>query len=551
MIVFIIPSEKIIEVKNNSILKINFDKPILDRTSENSLPKLEGLGLSNSDDLEFKDILDNIKKAKLDDRISGIYLNISSIKAGFSQIEEIRMKLLDFKENGKFIYSYANSYNQSAYYLSSVSDKIVLNPEGTIDLKGLSIGVMFYKGLMDKLGIDAQIIRHGKFKSAAEPFMSNQMSRPNRVQLERFLNSLSNYMIDGIADTRQGISSNDIHNMINNMDLSSSKKCLDNKIIDEILYEDEFLLQLENLSENDIDFIDYMKVSNPKKFISSNKIAIIYATGSINTGSGSYNSIGSETTVKAIRKASEDKNVKAIVLRINSPGGSALASDIILRELNLAKKNKKIVVSMGDYAASGGYYIACNADRIFANNTTLTGSIGVFGIVPNTKDFLNEKLGVYIETVKTHKHSDIGLGYRKLNDEEVAVMQGSVYEIYEKFITHVSKGRGMTIKEIDAIGQGRVWSGLDALNIGLIDEIGGLDDAILSAAELASVDNYRIITLPKKTDELEELLNGFSMNQKIVLPEFLNISEEDINQLDILNSKEKIQMKLPFVMEIH
>ena len=550
-IFYLIPKEEVVVVKDNSVLKIEFKDPVLDRTSDNPFSDIDLLNSSTEGSVEFKDILDNIEKAKNDDKIKGIYLNFSSANAGFSQIEEIRNKLLDFKESGKFIYSYADSYSQSAYYLASVSDKIALNPEGIIELKGLSAEIMFYKGLMDKLGIDAQIIRHGKFKGAVEPFMYNQMSNENREQIEKLLNSISDYMVDGIATEREGITSEEIHKMINNMYLSSARKCLESGIIDKIAYQDQILSDLEDKSEHEITLTDYMKVKNPKTSVSDNKIAIIYATGEINTGKGSYNTIGSETTVEAIREASEDENVKAIVLRVNSPGGSALASEIIWREINLAKQKKKVVVSMGDYAASGGYYIACNADKIFANNSTLTGSIGVFGIVPNTKNFLNEKLGVYIETVKTHKHSDIANGYRKLSNDELNVIQNSVEDIYETFITHVSEGRGIPVRKVDEIGQGRVWSGTDALSIGLIDEIGGLEDAIASAADLSSLEDYRIITLPKKTDMFEEFIESFSAKQNIVLPDFLGISEKMINQLEFLNSKEKIQARIPFIMEVH
>ena len=550
-IFYLIPKEEVVFVKDNSVLKIEFKDPVLDRTSDNPFSDIDLLNSSTEGSVEFKDILDNIEKAKNDDKIKGIYLNFSSVNAGFSQIEEIRNKLLDFKESGKFIYSYADSYSQSAYYLASVSDKIALNPEGIIELKGLSAEIMFYKGLMDKLGIDAQIIRHGKFKGAVEPFMYNQMSNENREQIEKLLNSISDYMIDGIATEREGVTSEEIHKMINNMYLSSARKCLESGIIDKIAYQDQILSDLEDKSEHEITLTDYMKVKNPKTSVSDNKIAIIYATGEINTGKGSYNTIGSETTVEAIREASEDENVKAIVLRVNSPGGSALASEIIWREINLAKQKKKVVVSMGDYAASGGYYIACNADKIFANNSTLTGSIGVFGIVPNTKNFLNEKLGVYIETVKTHKHSDIANGYRKLSDDELNVIQNSVEDIYETFITHVSEGRGIPVRKVDEIGQGRVWSGTDALSIGLIDEIGGLEDAIASAADLSALEDYRIITLPKKTDMFEEFIESFSAKQNIVLPDFLGISEKMINQLEFLNSKEKIQARIPFIMEVH
>ena len=550
-IYYLIPKEEVVVVKDNSVLKLEFKDLILDRTSDNLFSDIDLLNSTTEGSVEFKDILDNIEKAKNDDKIKGIYLNFSSVNAGFSQIEEIRNKLLEFKESGKFIYAYADSYNQSAYYLASVSDKIALNPEGIIELKGLSAEIMFYKGLMDKLGIEAQIIRHGKFKGAVEPFMYNQMSNENREQIEKLLNSISDYMIDGIATEREGVTSEEIHKMINNMYLSSARKCLESGIIDKIAYQDQFFSDLEDKSEHEITLTDYMKVKNPKTSVSDNKIAIIYATGEINTGKGSYNTIGSETTVEAIREASEDENVKAIVLRVNSPGGSALASEIIWREINLAKQKKKVVVSMGDYAASGGYYISCNADKIFANNSTLTGSIGVFGIVPNTKNFLNEKLGVYIETVKTHKHSDIANGYRKLSDDELNVIQNSVEDIYKTFITHVSEGRGIPVRKVDEIGQGRVWSGADALSIGLIDEIGGLEDAIASAADLSALEDYRIITLPKKADMFEEFVENFSAKQNILLADFLGISEKMINQLEFLHSKEKIQARIPFIMEVH
>ena len=288
-----------------------------------------------------------------------------------------------------------------------------------------------------------------------------------------------------------------------------------------------------------------------EKSVSQDKIAIIYATGPINSGKGSYNSIGSETTVKAIRQANEDEKVKAIVLRVNSPGGSALASDIILRELNLAKQKKKIIVSMGDYAASGGYYISCNADKIIANNTTLTGSIGVFGIVPNTQKLLNEKIGVYIDTVNTHKYSDLGSGNRKLTKYELDVIQNSVEDVYETFITHVSKGRGISTVEVDKIGQGRVWSGVDALEIGLIDEIGGLEDAIESAAELSELEDYRIITLPNKKDEFDEFLKKLTIEQNIYLKKMMNFSEEVLRNLKLINSEDKIQTILPYFIEIY
>jgi len=545
----LIPKQKEIIVKKNSILKINLDKSILDRTSSNPLPSFDGLNISSTDNIELKEILDNIDKAKFDKKISGIYLNLSGIKSGMSSVEEIRNKLLDFKTTGKFIYSYSEVYSQLSYYLSSVSDSVFLNPKGIVEFNGFSAGVVFYKDLLEKIGLEIQVIRHGKFKSAVEPYMYNGMSDENREQLEKMLNSMSKVINEGVSQQRN-ISLKRINQIINNLELNSSNACKQLNFIDDLKYEDEVITFLENKSKNIIDFNDYMNVTSEKS-VSQDKIAIIYATGPINSGKGSYNSIGSETTVKAIRKANEDEKVKAIVLRVNSPGGSALASDVILRELNLAKQKKKIIVSMGDYAASGGYYISCNADKIFANNTTLTGSIGVFGIVPNTQKLLNEKIGVYIDTVNTHKYSDLGSGNRKLTKYELDVIQNSVEDVYETFITHVSKGRGISTVEVDKIGQGRVWSGVDALEIGLIDEIGGLEDAIASAAELSELEDYRIITLPNKKDEFDEFLKKLTIEQNIYLKKMMNFSEEVLRNLKLINSEDKIQTILPYFIEIH
>ena len=547
-ILILIPKQKEIIVKKNSILKINLDKSILDRTSSNPLPSIDDLNISSTDNIELKEILDNIDKAKSDEKISGIYLHLSDLKSGMSSIEEIRNKLLDFKSTGKFIYSYSEVYSQLSYYLSSVSDSVFLNPKGMVEFNGFSAGVVFYKDLLEKIGLDIQVIRHGKFKSAVEPYMYNGMSDENREQIEKMLNSMSKVINEGVSQQRN-ISVKRINEIINNLELNSSKASKQLNFIDELKYEDEVIAFLENKSKNIIDFSDYMDVVYEKS-VSQDKIAIIYATGPINSGKGSYNSIGSETTVKAIRQATKDEKVKAIVLRVNSPGGSALASDVILRELNLAKQKKKIIVSMGDYAASGGYYISCNADKIFANNTTLTGSIGVFGIVPNTQKLLNEKIGVYIDTVNTHKYSDLGNGNRKLTKYELDVIQNSVEDVYETFITHVSKGRGISVDEVDKIGQGRVWSGVDALEIGLVDEIGGLEEAIASAAELSDLDDYRIITLPNKKDEFEELIKKITVEKNILLKKMMSFSDVVLRNFKFINSEDKIQTILPYFIEI-
>ena len=540
-------------VKENSILKIDLENTaVVERKSENPFDKFNLSG-DVIKTIDLKQILDNIEKAKNDDNIKAIYINNSIVNSGLSQIEEIRNKLLDFKESGKQIIAYSETYSQSAYYLSSIADKIYLNPEGIIEIKGFAAEIMFFKGLLEKLNIDIQIIRHGTFKSAVEPFTLDKMSPENKEQLIRLLNSIANNIMDSIASQR-GFSLSEIQQHANNLSLENAQSCIELNYVDALIYQDQVADSLVAVSGGDklnlISLNHYTNTKSREEEISRNKIAIIYATGTIKTGNGDDKSIGSATTAKAIKRAREDKNVKAIVLRINSGGGSALASEVIWRETILTKKAKKpLVVSMGDYAASGGYYIACAADSIVANPTTITGSIGVFGMIPNLENFYKNKLGITIDRVNTNKSADMGIN-RPLTSFEKEKVQRSVESIYKTFISHVSEGRKMSKVAVNEIGQGRVWSGIDAKEIGLVDEIGGLEDAIVSAAELSEIEDYRVITLPKKTDELEDLLKGFSLEHKIIFSEFLNISEETIRQLKFLKSADKIQARLPFLLDI-
>ena len=552
--VAIISSEDEVKVKENSILKIDLaNTSVVERSSENPF---DGLSLSGdvASTIELKKVLDNIEKAKLDDNIKAIYINTSYVSAGISQIEEIRNKLLEFKQTGKPIIAYSEVYNQAAYYLSSVANKVYLNPEGIVELKGLSAGIMFYKGLLEKLDIEVQIIRHGKFKSAVEPFMLDKMSDANREQMQLLLNSFADNLFDSIASQR-GMTLSDIHNHANNLSLENAKSCLDLHYVDALLYQDQVDDSLLVISKSEkLNFISLNKYSNvkvEKKEISRNKIAIIYATGEINSGEGDEKSIGSETTAKAIKTAREDKNVKAIVLRVNSPGGSALASDVIWRETVLAKEEKPLIVSMGDYAASGGYYIACAADSIVANPTTLTGSIGVFGMIPNLQKLYKNKLGISIDTVNTNKHADMGMN-RALTKFEEDKIQKSVVDIYTTFITHVGEGRNMSTTAVDEIGQGRVWTGYDAKDIGLIDTYGGLEKAIEIAVYLAEIEDYRIISLPKKKDPFAELALKFggetSISDLVMLK--LGLKTELTNPIENLLKRDKIQARIPFIMEL-
>jgi len=555
-IILSISSKQEVISKGSGILKIDLANTlVVERSSENPLAEFNMSGELKKT-IELKQVLDNIEKAKNDSNIKAIYINTAFVSTGLSQTEEIRNKLLEFKATGKQIISYSEMYSQSAYYLASVANKIYLNPQGMIELKGLSISQFFYKGLLDKLDIDMQIIRHGKFKSAIEPYTLNKMSAENRKQMTLLLTSISNNIMDSIASQR-GLSLSEIQKHSENISLESAKSCLDLDYVDALLYqdqiEDSLLKLLETKKLNYIDLTKYTYLNNiEEKKISRNKIAIIYATGTIRSGKGNETSIGSKTTAQAIKKAREDKNVKAIVFRINSGGGSALASDVILRETKLTKQAEKpLVVSMGDYAASGGYYIACAADSIVANPTTLTGSIGVFGMVPNLQGFYKNKLGITIDTVNTSKYADIGIN-RPLSSFERRKLQKGVENVYSTFITHVSEGRNMNITAVDEIGQGRVWTGYDAKSIGLIDTYGGLEKAIEIAALLAKIEDYRIISLPKKEDPFSQLalkISGQSSILNMVI-EKLGFKSTLIEPIENLLTEDPIQARIPFIMNL-
>ena len=554
-IISILNSEKEQIVKPNSILTIDLaNTSIVERSAINPFQEINPLSGEMEKTIELKQVLDNIEKAKTDDNIKGIYIKSSFVNAGLSQIEEIRNKLLEFKQTGKPIVSYGEMYSQYAYYLASIANTIYLNPEGIVDLKGLGITQMFFKGLFEKLDIDIQIIRHGKFKSAIEPFTLDKMSHANRKQMEKLLHSMADNIMDSIASQR-GLTLSEIQNHADNLSLENAQKCVDFDYVDALLYEDQLEDSLRIISEDSkLNFVSIKKYTNVKKKkekISRNKIAIIYATGSIASGKGDEASIGSETTAKAIKKARNDKNVKAIVFRINSGGGSALASDVIWRETILAKKEKPLVVSMGDFAASGGYYIACAADSIVANPTTLTGSIGVFGMIPNLQRFYKNKLGITMDTVKTNKYADIGIN-RPLTSFEKNKIQKNIEHVYNTFITRVADGRKLSKTAVDAIGQGRVWSGYDAKNIGLVDTYGGIEKAISIAVELANITEYRIISLPKKKDPFTELAMTLGKEGSIseILMKKIGIQTKLTKPIENLLEQDIIQARIPFIIEL-
>jgi protease-4 len=522
------------KVKDNTVLHIKLDGPIAERGSKNPFEDFDPFNMEATKSMGLNEILENIEKAKEDDRIKGIFLDISIVQGGMATVEEVRNALIDFKESGKFIISYSEIFSQKAYYLASVSDQINVNPAGILEFKGLGTQMMFFKKALEKLEVEMQIIRgtNNKFKSAVEPFMYEKMSPANREQVQKFLDAMWNHMLAGISKERN-VSVEELNRIADGMLIRDGDDAVEYKLADKSAYYDEVMAEirtrLEIEEDKDINMIALSKYSSAKsknkldidiesKF-KKDKIAIVYAYGEIQGGKNKKGVMGSESIAEAIKEARKDSTVKAVVLRVNSPGGSALASDVMWREIILTKKVKPVIVSMGDVAASGGYYISCAADKIYAQPNTITGSIGVFGTLPNAKGLFENKLGITMDTVNTNRHSDIMNLMRPLTPEEYSIIQQGVDKIYDDFITKVADGRKMTKEMVDSIGQGRVWAGTDALSIGLVDEIGGVEDAIEYAAELAKLgEDYAIKSLPKQKDPFEEFMLELSgeMEAKII-----------------------------------
>ncbi len=548
-------------VTENSVLQIKLNKAITDRASDNPLENFDYMSLESKSSMGLIDILEAIDKAKNDDKIKGIFLDLSGIQAGWATVQEIRSALLSFKDSEKFILAYADAYDQKMYYLASVANQVYMHPEGEFMLIGLGAEIMYYKDALAKLGIEPEVIRHGKFKAAVEPFLSNEMSEANREQTSLFLGTIWKNVLTDISASRK-IDVQDLNMMADSLLVSLGESTIEYKLMDSLKYRDEIIAELKIKTEqedtkelNKISLSDYIKVpkddKGENKGLAKDKIAIIYATGEIIMGKSTSETVGSESVAEALRTAREDKKVKAVVFRINSPGGSALASDIIWREMMLLKGTKPLIVSMGDYAASGGYYIACPADTILANSNTITGSIGVFGLLFNGEKLLNEKMGINVETVRTNSFSDIGTMMRKMTPKERNTIQGMVEKIYGTFIDHVAKGRNIPIAEVDSIGQGRVWSGTNAMKINLVDLHGGLQDAIRIAAEKSNVEHYRLISLPKQKDPMAMILENLSIKIKDdVLKEQLGFSYKYFKLMERMANMKDIQTRLPFEISI-
>ena len=547
-------------IKANTILKIDLNQEIAERSelkfNQNIQAPFESI-------MGLKEIKSSIKKAKTDDRISGILLNTENIAIGLASLDELRDALYDFKESGKFIYSYSENYSQKSYYLSSLADKIILYPEGMVDFRGLSSELLFFKNALDRLDVDVQIIRgsNNTFKSAVEPFMYEKMSPENRAQIQKLLDDLWKNMIKNIKNER-GLSIENLNEIADSIYSNNAENSLKHKLVDALAYEDQLdsIIKTNNemAAADSIYFLDIKKYikNNASKLkeaeISQNQnIAIVYAVGEIISGKSNQGKMGSETIVKALRKAKNNPSIKAIVLRVNSPGGSALASDVIWREVQLTKEKKPVFVSMGDVAASGGYYISCAADRIFAGPNTVTGSIGVFGVIPNINTMLKNKIGITVDRVETNEHASFSM-LNKLSDFERKKIQEGVDDIYDDFISKVANGRdGLKKVDVDNIGQGRVWSGKEAINIELIDEIGNLNNTIDYAAKSVDIksEDIRILNLPEiKNNQFLEILQSLEM-EEVSFSNNLNFIDKVksiLNQINENKTLYKFQARLPY-----
>lgn len=545
-------------VKNNSVLDLKLDFPIKDYAGKIVFKQYSFLNESKKDGLF--NIIDAIKYAATDDKIKGISIDNNFIQAGYSQTKALRDALLEFKKSDKFIVAYADIYTQKDYYLSSVADTIYMNPAGMMEFNGLSTERLYYKNFQEKTGLKMEVVRLGKYKSAVEPFLENKMSDNNREQIEAYLNGIWSEVKNEISASRN--IPNDRLNVIADSLLSrTAPLAKSSNLIDKVAYYDEYenglrhAINLEASKKiNTISILDYAKHTATKLLTkkSSNKIAVIFAEGEIIYGEGDEQYVGQGTINKSLIKAREDDKIKAVVIRVNSPGGNALASELIWREIELTKKVKPVIVSMGDVAASGGYYIACNADKIIAEPTTITGSIGVFGMLPNIKG-LADKWGINAEQVTTNKNSIPFSLFEDMTEDQRGFIKESISDIYELFTNRVAEGRNMTQDEVNVIAQGRVWTGVDALNNGLVDELGGLDVALKYAAEAAEIEDYKIKEFPIFEKDLDKILQKFGLTkakEDILKEELGEANYKIIQDIKSMSKQKGVQLLFPFNTEI-
>lgn len=506
-----------VKVKENSVIELDLAKVQFDYAGKTNYKEFNYFANPHNG---LFDIIKALKYAKKDSNIKGISILNNNTSLGIAQTKALRNALEDFKKSGKFVYSYSNIYTQKSYYLNSVANKLYINPVGQLDFKGFSAEYMFFKDFQEKTGLKMEVIRHGKYKSAVEPFLENKMSDANKTQTSELLHAIWNAVVTDISKSRK-IPVETLNDIANNLNGRTPQLALQNHLIDKIAYEDVYHNDIKKLIKvaEDKDY-ETIKIEEYSKSVATqntdlstkDKIAIVYAQGEIMGGEGDVNVIGEGAMHKALKEAREDKNVKAVLLRVDSPGGSALTSELIWREIELTKKVKPVVVSMGNYAASGGYYISCNANTIFAESTTITGSIGVFGMLPNFSE-ATSRIGIHVDQVKTHNNASSYSPFRPLDDNFKQFTTEGIENVYQTFLTRVAAGRKMTVEQVDAIAQGRVWSGEEAIKIGLVDKIGGLQDALQEAAKLAKIKAYRTVDYPEYEKSFEDVLAAFGLAQ--------------------------------------
>lgn len=542
------------KVEAKSVLVLDLSEHFNERLKETALASFSDEGSTPG----LYDVIRLLHYAKTDNNISGIYIIANGNDNGFAASNELRNALLDFKTSKKFVLAHGDAITQKAYFVANTADRLYLNPAGVIDWAGFNVDIPFLKGTLDKLNIQPQVFYAGKFKSATEPFRFDKMSPENKLQTTVWLNDLYNYFLVRSSEARS-VDTATLHNLANTGTIQKPQDALENKLVDGLKYDDEVkdeIKQKLHLGKYDkINFLTVNKYADAADYKreGSDKIALIYAEGDIVDGPGSNDNIGGDNFRKMIRKARLDKSVKAIVLRINSGGGSALASENIWRELSLAKQDKPVVVSFGDVAASGGYYIASGADSIFSNPNTITGSIGVFSLIPNTEGFMKDKLGITFDGVKTATYADAGAIYRPMTETEKKFAQNSVDRIYAQFKQRVAQGRKKDVAYVDSIAQGRVWSGEDGLKIGLVDKIGSLQNAIDCAARMAKTSDYRLKEYPENESWINRLLNKPSTDPAAKIKEQIGAENYNVFQqlVRIKQMCNSVQARMPFEFFIH
>jgi len=536
-------------IKPNSVFALDLNGQIIERSEDNPFQSLLGLYSDQTQEMGLNDILSAIKKAKTNENIKGIYLEAGSLTAAPASLREIRQALADFKTSGKFIYSYGASYSQGSYYIASVADKVFLNPEGMVNWRGVAVQNTFYKGIFDKLGVEMQVVRVGTYKSAVEPFITTKMSDANREQVTAFAGSIWNTVVADVASSRKltPVQLNQLADQ--GVSFKPTTELVRGHLVDSLLYDDgiqSYIKKKIGAKEKDdlsIVKLESMKNAASDEKMSENRIAVVYAYGEID-GGGS-DGISSDETVKTLAKIRKDDKIKAVVFRVNSPGGSALGSELIWREVSLMKTKKPIFVSMGDYAASGGYYISAPADMIIAQPNTLTGSIGVFGMFPNISGLAN-KIGISFDGVKTNKYSDLPRANRAMNPEEKELLQAYVNHTYETFVGHCAQGRRMTPDAIKKIAEGRVWTGEQAKKLGLVDALGNLNDAITLVAKKAHLATYNVVEYPKQKSFIEKFMSSLDVKmqervQKAQLGEYYPY----LKQIRAVSSLQGVQALMP------